>query len=181
MDKRRLFLAIELPLDIQKQLAKKLKALNLRHVHLRPQQQWHVTLTFFGLVEEEIMPSLIRKIEEKLIGVTSFTLGVTKPGVFSHQKRAKHLWVDVSGDVERLTKIANLFHVEEDKVFVPHITVATVQKAPTVKEKQANVDKFMALKFKKQLWFEVREIVLFRSKLTRSNPIYMKIATFSLR
>lgn len=181
MDKRRFFLAIELPQDTQKKLAKKIKALQLKHIHLRPQQQWHVTLQFFGLVEEDEIPTVIRTIEEKLIGTKPFTLGINQPGVFLSQKRAKHLWVGITGDIDRLTKVADLFRMQDNRSFTPHITVATVQKAPSVKEKQANVDTFMAMKLKKPLWFEVNEVILFRSKLTQSNPIYTKIATFSLR
>lgn len=181
MDKRRLFLAIEIPPNIQKQLSKKLKSLKLKYVHFRPQQGWHITVKFLGLIEEHTIPTLIRDLEIKIIGLETFSLGLNEPGVFPHAKRAKHLWMGLTGDVTRLSTLAAKFADEGDKPFIPHMTVGTVLKAPTVHEKQVEVDKFLAMELKRPLWFETTEIILFRSKLTKINPIYTKIATYSLR
>lgn len=180
MEKHRLFLAIELPLEVQRKLAKKVKGLHLKYVHLRPQQQWHLTVKFFGLVEDDFVPTLIREIEEKLIRTGRFSLGINKTGVFPNAKRPKHVWVGVTGDLERLTWLAEIFKKDSDRDFVPHITVGTAQRAPTLKEKQYDVNIFLATQFQKPLWFEVCEVALFRSKLTHSNPIYTKVATFQL-
>lgn len=147
----------------------------------KPQDQLHITIKFYGLIDETEIPSLIRQIDEKLIEFPEFSLGVSDPGVFPNLKHPRTMWFGLTGDVEKLTALAMMFADDQvDQPFVSHITVGTLAKSLPYKQKEETAQKFLQTRLRKPQWFKASEIVLFRSKLTRSNPIYTKIATFQL-
>lgn len=184
MNRYRLFLAIEIPVPLQKYLAKRVAALRLAHVNLRPLQHYHVTLKFFGLVSEEELPALIRTIEESLMQAQPLSLGIDGPGIFPHKNRARILMLGLTGDIDRLIKLAHAADVwgsKEIRDFAAHITIGTVEKSAKLSQRVAIANTFLKLVFKKPTWFTASEIVLLRSKLTKGNPVYSKIASFSLQ
>lgn len=185
MDAWRLFIAIEVPEPIAVPVARRLKRLPKELVHVKPAVQWHITLQFLGLVPEDTVPGLIRAIEERLMSAEPLSLILAKPGMFGTTKKPRTLWFGLSGDSAKLmalqAKLAGLVEQPEQESFVPHFTVATVTRKAKLSEKAVVAEQFGKISFKKPLWFSASHVVLFRSKITKSNPVYTKLATFSLR
>ncbi len=183
--KIRLFLAIDVPIAAKKSISQRLmNGMGAKAIKKVPQQNFHITLAFLGMTEESRLPTLIREIEESLVGQEQLSLILGENGCFPHSQAPKVLWVGISGDVERLCALASRFdkllihHLPEK--FRPHITIATIKEKTSRRERQVIAERFLAKRLKKPIWFTVSEVVLYQSKLTASHAVYTKLATFGL-
>jgi 2'-5' RNA ligase len=87
-----------------------------------PPDRWHLTLAFYGDVDEGELPRLTRHIDRGLVDVPPMTLSLTGAGTFS--RRA--VWIGVDGDVDVLQRAA--YGVAfEDRAYQPHLTVARLR------------------------------------------------------
>lgn len=87
-----------------------------------PAERWHVTLAFYGDVDEPELPRLTRHIDRGLADVPPMTLSLAGAGTFS--RRA--IWLGVVGDVDVLQRAA--YGVTfEDRAFQAHLTVARLR------------------------------------------------------
>ena len=173
----RLFLAIDLP-DVQK------KELHGQLVSLQKEYQifnwvqehnYHMTVHFFG---EILQPTgIVNSVKDLLYDKERFYLYALHLNYFfNHQitiftqfKKEKRLTNLVDTLTTQFTP-----HRQE---FIPHITVArcripSKQQYTLLKKKleKTNID----------LSFEVRELTLFESILSKNKPLYLKIMTFPL-
>ena len=87
-----------------------------------PPERWHLTLAFYGDVDDRDLPRVTRRIDRGLADVPPMTLSVTGAGSFS--RRA--VWLGVSGDVEVLRQAAYGVAVD-DRAYHPHLTVARLR------------------------------------------------------
>jgi 2'-5' RNA ligase len=87
-----------------------------------PPERWHLTLAFYGDVEDRELPRVTRRIDRGLADVPPMTLRVTGAGTFS--RRA--VWLGVDGDVDVLRQAAYGVALA-DRAFHPHLTVARLR------------------------------------------------------
>ena len=87
-----------------------------------PPARWHLTLAFYGDVDDRELPRLTRHIDRGLVDVPPMTLSLAGAGTFS--RRA--IWLGLAGDVDVLRRAAYGV-VFEDRAFQPHLTVARLR------------------------------------------------------
>lgn len=134
----RLFVAIELPGEVltalntlQHELQRDAALARLRWV--RP-EGIHLTLKFLGAVPAELKPDIEAAVSRAVVDVAPIELRLGKLGTFGTKRTPRVLWVDVAGDVERLSKLqaqvehemAQLRFATENRRFSPHLTLVRV-------------------------------------------------------
>ncbi len=87
-----------------------------------PPERWHLTLAFYGEVDDRELPRLTRRLDRALADVAPMTLALTGAGTFS--RRA--VWLGVSGDVGPLRRAAAAVSLEP-RPYRPHLTVARLR------------------------------------------------------
>lgn len=184
----RAFLAIEPPddilrsvLDLQERLRRTVKG---KIVWTRAGSQ-HITLKFFGDVSTEDIDSISRSVKSRLQPGWSINLKVENLGFFPNARKPRVLWCAAVGDVEKLAALqkqldndfARLGFASEDRSFRAHLTLARIREPHGIEgldEALAGQARFCAGEF------NVRELILFQSKLTPGGAIYTKLAVFPL-
>jgi len=184
----RAFLAIDPPADIKDRLAGQIGVLSPGASGIKwvDPRQSHLTLKFFGSIAAE-MEDKIKK-STQLVSLKNKPFGLTLKGVggFPHIRRPRTIWAGISGDLERLLKLVDELEIiyeqigiaREGRSFHPHLTLGRN------KTNQPNDKVFQRLsgwEDEEPAPFEVGEIILYRSDLKPSGPVYSKICTFPLR
>jgi 2'-5' RNA ligase len=167
----RLFAAVDLPEDVAASLAAVVPAdPRLRWV---PREQWHITLAFYGEVDDARAERLQEGLERATKRGRPFRLRLAGAGTFPRQSsKARVLWLGVDGEVEELRRLADRCAgagrrariAMEDRAFRAHLTLARSRKEPV----DAN-DIVAALSSYESPWWTVRAIRLVRSHLGPQN------------
>lgn len=186
----RLFLAIEIPLNIREFLA---SLIDLKPaidgVNIVSKQNLHITLKFLGEVEEKLIP----KIKEILHVLTRdfypFKLKITRPGVFPDRDKPRVIWIGTENKevLKSLTKridesLSVIGFQKETREFKAHITLARVKNHKNGRYLfEKLIDKYRQLSIEhRQFEFSVEEFVLMKSTLTPNGSIYEVIERFNL-
>ena len=170
----RLFVGIDMPAAVKDEMAALIERLRMTGV---PDAKWvprdnlHVTLSFLGEVREE------GKIGATLADAVASVHGpiptaLAGSGAFPLARRARVLWVGLEDGEGQLAALANtvatavepLGFPPEKRAWSAHLTLARFR-VP------ANVSALITEPFP-ALPFEVREVTLFRSRLSRPAPVY---------
>jgi RNA 2',3'-cyclic 3'-phosphodiesterase len=183
----RSFLAIDFPEKEKKILAgysQTLRPLAPKVKWVSPQQM-HVTLKFFGDLPQET----IEKISTALPAVTSdferFSLTLKGIGAFPNRYRPRVIWVGLGGETEALKtlqgKVENallsLGIPGEDRPFQPHLTLGRNK----IQELNEPLSQRLAQWPEKETDpFEVDALILYRSDLKPTGPLYTKLGQFPL-
>ena len=185
--KIRSFLAIELPHEIILQLGEIQNALKSSSSHVK----WvkpgniHLTLKFFGSIEEKTIYDISRIVNEVASMFNDFQLHVRDIGAFPNMVHPRVLWIGVHSNEGTLT----LLHKEietslqkigfqpEGKRFHPHLTLGRVK---TLKEKRQLLAQVEKLKDCNLGSFRVESLFLFQSELRPAGAVYTKLKDFGL-
>jgi 2'-5' RNA ligase len=185
----RLFAAVLPPEDVIGALAAEIAALKrlpgAARLRWTGRPGWHLTLAFYGEVDEEVVPELTDRLARAAHRTPPFTLALRGGGQFG---RGKVLWAGAEGDLRTLGFLAGRAEAAARKAGVDmgehrryraHLTVArsrdTVDVRPHVRALAG---------FSSRTW-TVGEIVLVRSNLPKSGvsgeqPRYEPVARRSL-
>lgn len=179
--KRRIFLGIPVPEKIKKDLVSGLSYLREIYPTYRfvESENYHVTVSFFGEIEEERIPDLLEVLEKVTKNYPSFSLQ-SKEIITAPAKNPRMLWASCSeniefntlvGTVEReVCKLTPLPDYRKGQNPHPHITLAKY------KSKGAQINTFPKL----NISFDVKGLSLFESKPKGNISRYIPIAEFSL-
>jgi 2'-5' RNA ligase len=146
---------------------------------------WHVTLAFYGEVDEDLVPGLAERLERAARRSDAFPLALRGGGQFG---RGRALWAGAEGDLAALRLLAGRVEAAARKAGVPmgehrrykaHLTVARAREAVDVRP---YVDALGA--FTSRTW-TVNEVALVRSNLPASGtpgeqPRYETVARWGL-
>jgi RNA 2',3'-cyclic 3'-phosphodiesterase len=178
----RLFVAIDLPQDVQRLVEEGVAPLRERYPRARwvPTRNQHVTMKFLGAT----WPRLVDHVVEVVGGVATahppFQTRVAELGAFPSARRARVLWVGLEDPAGRLAAIAGGLDTAlakdfapEKRAFAPHLTVARFEPAVGLEEDLGEVGV-------ESRPFAVEWLVIYRSHLQRPAPVYEAIATFPL-
>lgn len=137
MRQMRLFIAVNLPVEIKRSLGSFIQVLRRFPLDARwvTEANLHLTLQFLGNVYEEQVPAIVQGLNRAAAGVAPFKLVISGTGVFPSVERPRVLWVGVSGETIILTDLHRRVQEEmgllgfeaERRRFSPHLTLARIR------------------------------------------------------
>jgi 2'-5' RNA ligase len=179
MAKIRSFLAIKLPPPILLKIGEIQDRLRACRADVRwvKVERIHLTLKFFGNIEEEQIVDISAVMEDAAVQRSAFTLSVKGLGAFPSTRNPRVIWLGLHGWEESLlplqreieTRLEAVSFVPEERPYRPHLTLGRVK---SLKVKEDLVDLIERERDVNLGHFVVDRIVLFRSDLRPTGPIY---------
>lgn len=148
-----------------------------------PLDNYHVTVTFLGEVDEEHIPALQACLQKACEETPPFALKVEDMGAFSSEHEARVLWLGIQNKrclgefkqrLEQVLEEKNLLPHVESREFKPHLTFARLRNPCSVKD---FMSPFRRKSFGK---IQVSEIILYESKMAGAFPVYAPIVRCKL-
>ncbi len=182
----RTFIAIDIPRSVKK----KIEANTRKARSNFPELKWvephnlHITLKFLGEVQERRISEIEAGLKEVASKFSPFELQIGPPDSFDAGGAVRVLWLSIEKGGDLLTELANevenqlarMGFPREKRPFQAHLTIARSRRSgPKVR--------FSMLNLPRESFppFTVREIIIYKSTLTPSGPIYEKIKVIGLR
>ena len=134
-----------------------------------PREQWHVTLAFYGEVDDTKAAALADRLGRAAARSRPFHIRVAGAGTFPRQsQKARVLWLGLDGEVEEMRRLADRCAgagrrariAMEDRPFRPHLTLGRARGDPV-----DATDIVAALSSYEGPWWTVPSIRLVRSYL----------------
>jgi 2'-5' RNA ligase len=177
---RRAFLAAVPPPAVLDAVGDLVGAASRRGFHWTRREQWHVTIQYFGRVEEP--DALIGALAAPLVDVAAPRVQLRGAGGFPNEKRASVYWLGVA-DPEPLAAVhravmraAGAFVRPRDRTaYVPHLTLARLKSA----KKLTDEVQALASITLGPAW-TVDELTLFESETRREGAVYREVARLPL-
>jgi 2'-5' RNA ligase len=183
----RSFLAIELPRTIRKKIEEVQKDLKLSHADVRwvDPEKIHLTLKFFGNIDESRIDPIVKSIEGSTQVTSPFLLAVRGMGAFPHFKNPRVIWMGLVDGKETLIAFQKELEKEleeigfkpEERPFQPHLTLGRAKSNRGRDELVGRMEKYREEAFGE---FQVESLILFRSDLKPSGPIYTPLKELRL-
>jgi 2'-5' RNA ligase len=183
----RLFVALEIPEAVQRELARRVAALRER----LPRARWvepekiHLTLLFLGQTPDDQVPNLSAKLREAFAKHAPMTLRLSGGGTFPPKRPARVAWVGMEAPEELAAVQADAVAAAveavgfepEKRPFTPHVTLARCE--PNWPRDAA--EKFAAA-FPAEIGplFRVDRGVLMESKLSPKGARYSVVESFPM-
>jgi RNA 2',3'-cyclic 3'-phosphodiesterase len=181
----RAFIAVELPDRIKQKLSEiqeRLKTGRSRAKWVAP-ESIHLTLKFLGGISPDTVSGVTQAMEEAVLGVAPFRLGVGGLGVFPDVKHVRVVWAGLTGDTAVLTQmqkdldiaLSRLGFTPESRPFTAHLTLARMRDEASPAERET-VGKLVESTSFEGGDFVVDSLSLMRSQLRREGSIYTRMA-----
>lgn len=176
---QRLFIGIDPPAPVKDQLL--LLQGGIAAARWQTRAQFHLTLRFIGDADRH----QAQDISAALHGIShpAFELALSGTGMFDRKEKIHTLYVGVTPDVPVRTlhnkvdqALARIGIAPEQKSYLPHITLARLN------HHKADLANFMALSGGvSSAPFQVHDICLYESTLTRDAAVYTILGRYPLR
>jgi 2'-5' RNA ligase len=151
-------------------------------------QNLHLTLKFLGDINADSVESVLANMKEATAGTGNLRLEMSGLGTFPGGPRVRVIWTGLSGDVRKLstlqerveTGLVLLGFKKETRAFQPHLTIGRVRDKASFSEREdlyRQVERHAATD---AIRFSVDSLILVRSTLTRSGPVYTELGRVSL-
>jgi len=145
----------------------------------------HLTVRFLGDTKEQLVPELGGLLSEVASAHPSASVVADRVGGFPNLRRPSVIWVGPGGPVIAVTEIARAVELkvrelgfeEERKSFKPHLTLGRVRRGQQIGDLADELVSFQPESFR----IELDRLVLFKSTLTPSGPIYERLAESKLK
>jgi 2'-5' RNA ligase len=183
----RSFLAIELPEPILRKIGEVQGDLRSTHagVGWTNPKKIHLTLKFFGNIEESRIDPIFKSIEEPVRKTLPFSLKVRGVGAFPHLKNPRVIWIGLVDEKEVLTSFQKQLETQlekigiqpEDRPFHPHLTLGRMKSSRGKEGLVGRIERHREEEFGD---FQVERMVLFKSDLRPSGPIYTPLRELRL-
>ena len=186
----RSFLAIEFPGTIRKKIEDVQRDLRSSNADVRWVNPGHIhlTLKFFGNIEESSIESIIQSIEEPVRTISPFPLRIRGIGSFPNLKNPRVIWmglvelvdekkilVSLQKELER--ELKRIGFQPEDRPFHPHLTLGRMRSSRGKDELVGRMEKLKEEEFGD---FQIEKIILFKSDLKPTGPIYTPLREVKL-
>ncbi|MBM3960212.1 MAG: RNA 2',3'-cyclic phosphodiesterase [SAR202 cluster bacterium] len=187
----RVFIAAELPPNIQQALAVVRQLLPARHsgtIRWLPLDGIHLTLRFLGDVDRDRVASIADRMSAAAAQTGRFQLELAGTGCFPAPERPRVFWVGLRGDLQRLSQLHGRIEGGlsaigigvDPRPFHPHLTVGRDATNSRPYEVQAAGYSFARVAVEPGHRFEVSAVTLFRSHLTSDGARYESLRTSAL-
>jgi len=184
----RTFIAIDIPLAIQKSILEKIEILNdeINSPSIRwiGAQNLHVTLKYLGETREDQLGNLKNSINEFARSVTPFDIVVKGLGSFPNPKRARVLYfgIQAPAELEALyleveSACRGIGFPKENRPFSPHLTIGRVRDHIPATEKDKIHEVLNNIKIDSLGKASVDSVHLYKSQLKPTGAVYTKIFT----
>jgi 2'-5' RNA ligase len=144
----RLFVALDLPDEVVAAVSARVEAAGSLPAALRwvVPQQWHITLAFYGEVDERKVDDLTERLARAARRTEPFALTLGDPGRFGSARRARVVWLGLHDGGEQLARLAASARAAGRRVglrrddlapdyrYRPHITLARVVPSTDVEQ-----------------------------------------------
>ncbi|WP_376792355.1 RNA 2',3'-cyclic phosphodiesterase [Thermoflexus sp.] len=189
----RAFIAVEMPSELQKQLAeiqerlrRELRDLPIRWV--RP-DSIHLTLKFLGMVPASHIDEIIAALRGLALERGPFTFVVGGIGCFPDLRRPRVIWVGVSDPSRALASFQRLVessmqklgYPPEDRPYQPHLTLGRIGREATLAHYRRIAEVIERTTVEPLGEVRAVEITLMRSDLHPQGAVYTPIARLPLR
>jgi 2'-5' RNA ligase len=172
----RVFISIDLPVNIQKEIEKIQKKLPAFEGKFTEIENLHLTLKFLGNIDEKILIEIKRRLKE--IKIKKFETKISDIGVFSSNS-IRIIWVSLDNcwHLQRAIdeKLSDIFGKEER--FMGHVTIARVK---YIKNKNYFLGELKKTKIPERLKFQVKNFQLNKSELMSEGPVYETLEEYNL-
>ena len=175
----RSFLAIEIPGIILKKIEEVQEDLKSSRADVRwvNPEKIHLTLKFFGNIDESRIESIVKSTERPTRTGSSFSLKVRGVGAFPHLKNPRVIWVGLVDGNEVLASFQKQLEEElekigferEERAFHPHLTLGRMKSSKGRAELVGRMERYKEEEFGD---FKTERIILFKSELKPTGPIY---------
>ena len=177
---RRAFLAAVPPPPVLDAVAGIVDAATRRGFHWTRRDQWHVTIQYFGRVDEP--DALIGALAGPLAAVPAPRVQVRGAGAFPSERRASVYWLGVE-DSPQLTEVhtaviasaGDFVRPRDRTAYVPHLTLARLRSAKKLTD---DIGAMRDLPFGPP--WTVEELTLFESETRQEGAVYQEIARLPL-
>jgi 2'-5' RNA ligase len=188
----RAFTALELPPELQQQLARlqdDLKAaVPPRSVRWVRAEGIHLTLKFYGDVAPERLALLRAGLDRAAAASAPMQLSVEGAGVFPNVSRPSVIWAGVGGELEALGRLQAAVEAEaialgfkpEDRPNKPHLTLGRVNPEARAGQPQALQAALARARGKRLGSFRPRHLSLMNSELRAGGSVYKQLYTTAL-
>ena len=188
----RLFVAAELPPSLRLELAavqEEMKSALLRVRWVRP-EGIHLTLKFLGESGEARLDAIREALAGAGRGIAPFRLRACGAVAYPERGAPRLIWIETRGDLESARRLAHaidaatarLGFAPESREFKAHLTLGRVQRSGRGPGPGTGDWRAALLRAGEQASgeFEVKEYVLFQSRLDPGGAVYTPLGRFTL-
>lgn len=145
----------------------------------------HLTLKFFGEIEQRRTIDICRCVERTLTAKHRFQISLVGLGAFPDLERPRTLWAGLGLGRDTLTSLQQSIdedltiegHPSESRRYHPHITIGRVRS----KSGSPGISAVIAAHVNEAYGeLPVDRVVMYSSRLKRSGPVYTQLATMPL-
>ncbi len=179
----RVFIALEVPQDVQQRIASLIEVLAASHADVgwvRP-EQLHVTMKFLGELSEEQRAATEALIRRVAAGQVPFIVGLRALGAFPSLRAPRVLWVGIDTGQDEVVRLAETLEREgsalgwpvEARPFSAHVTIGRVR---SFRGREALLREAERLHWQPPAPWQVRALTLYQSLLSPSGASYRVLA-----
>ncbi len=186
--KHRAFLAFDIPDHVQQRLDALIADLRQHDEHVRWSEmgRFHVTVAFFGDVEEDV---LLGPLSQRIASIAAASKPVAIEcqgiGVFPNWKYPRVIWAGFAGETEPLmqlhddvAKVLPEFGIAPDeRAFRLHLTLGRAKSLKGSSPLVKRVESLGPVSFGE---LAVDQLILYKSQLTKAGSIYTALQEFPL-
>lgn len=190
MNDIRAFIAIDLPLPIQRaldQVIQQLKNPKTKAVRWVTGKDIHLTLKFLGKVQPGNLQTLKDALKAEVNSFNEFEFQVGKFGVFPSLRKPRVIWVGIQGlqalqDLQKAIDLStqSLGYPEEGRLFSPHLTLGRVSQKANFQEIQEVSETLFSFQVETLGVVKVDTVTLFRSDLFPTGAVYTPLSVVKL-
>ena len=185
MSEIRAFLAIDLDDDLKPKINKVIKEFKeidtkIKYVDLL---NLHLTLKFFGDIDVGGLNVLENAISAVIKDFKPFDINIKGCGAFPNNDHIKVIWVGIDDDSilkemhDKLDAEFAKLDFDKDKKFSSHLTIGRMKSAKNKNKVKSVIEEFSDVEIGTM---KVNNIILKKSTLTPSGPIYEDLIEFNL-
>jgi RNA 2',3'-cyclic 3'-phosphodiesterase len=145
----------------------------------------HLTLSFLGDTEDELIKVVSIMLKQKCTGFGEFGFNLSGTGVFKNYRDPRVIWIGIEHSDKLIqlndqivTGLKDAGFKPEERQFKPHLTLGRIKSISNIDTLRSALEKYQDTKIQE---VEVKTVILFESILKPTGPVYRSIGEFSLK
>jgi 2'-5' RNA ligase len=187
INRMRVFIGLKLPDEVTTAIQRIQEKLAGHRFKVRwvKAESIHLTLKFLGDVDGHLIDDVAASVTDAVDGMPPFQLYAKGIGVFPSIKRARVIWLGISGQVPALTELqktieinlARLGFPHDRRPFSGHLTLGRTKGAIEAVTLRKAIDEFRTFESES---FIVEKVTVFRSEVKPTGAVYTELREISL-